>query len=221
MRDRLKNERTDTFDERKIMITIIDYGIGNIGSVANALSTLGISFEISGDPVALSRSQALILPGVGAAGVGMKNLKERKLDEVIKQKIAEGVPFLGICLGMQLLFEWSQEDDTKCLGVLKGKVVKFEKEKNIPQIGWNKMKRKTKSEKLKVLNGIKDNSYFYFVHSYYCIPEDRSIIAGETEYGETFASLIVKDNIVATQFHPEKSGSSGLKLIQNFSKGVL
>ena len=103
MRDRLKNERTDTFDERKIMITIIDYGIGNIGSVANALSTLGISFEISGDPVALSRSQALILPGVGAAGVGMKNLKERKLDEVIKQKIAEGVPFLGICLGMQLL----------------------------------------------------------------------------------------------------------------------
>ncbi|MEK7592809.1 MAG: imidazole glycerol phosphate synthase subunit HisH [Patescibacteria group bacterium] len=203
------------------MLTIIDYGIGNIGSVANALSTLGISFEISGDPVALSRSQALILPGVGAAGVGMKNLKERKLDEVIKQKIAEGVPFLGICLGMQLLFEWSQEDDTKCLGVLKGKVVKFEKEKNIPQIGWNKMKRKTKSEKLKVLNGIKDNSYFYFVHSYYCIPEDRSIIAGETEYGETFASLIVKDNIVATQFHPEKSGSSGLKLIQNFSKGVL
>lgn len=206
------------------MITIIDYGIGNIGSVANALSALGIPYEISGDPVVLSKSRVLILPGVGAAGVGMKNLKERKLVGVIKQRIRDGIPFLGICLGMQLLFDWSKEDNTACLGVLKGKVVKFEKEKNIPQIGWNKVSLKNPSfaqgygraqQRSNIMEGIKDNSYFYFVHSYYCVPEDTSIVAGETEYGETFASLLVKDNIIATQFHPEKSGNTGLKLIKN------
>ena len=197
------------------MITIIDYGIGNIGSVANALTTIGIPYEISGDPAVLSKARALILPGVGAAGVGMRNLITRKLDGVIKQKITEGVPFLGICLGMQLLFEWSEENNTICLGALNGKVVKFEKEKNIPQIGWNSVKLKTDSEKRKITYGIDDNSYFYFVHSYYCAPEDTSIISGETEYGETFASLVIKDNIIATQFHPEKSGKAGFTLIKN------
>ncbi|MBI5614435.1 imidazole glycerol phosphate synthase subunit HisH [Candidatus Gottesmanbacteria bacterium] len=203
------------------MIGLIDYGIGNIGSVANALTKLEIAYEISGDPVVLSNSRALILPGVGAAGAGMKNLKERKLDAVIKKIIENGVPFLGICLGMQLLFEWSDEDNTNCLGILKGKVVKFKKEKNIPQIGWNEMKiSNMKDQRSKIVDGIADNSNFYFVHSYYCIPEDDSVVVGETEYGETFASLIVQKNIVATQFHPEKSGKTGLTLLQNFMKGT-
>lgn len=199
------------------MITIIDYGIGNIGSVANALTTLGITYDISGDPTVLMHSRALILPGVGAAGVGMKNLKERKLDTVIKKRISEGVPFLGICLGMQLLFERSDEDNAICLGVLKGKVVKFEKERNIPQIGWNEVRINELNKATgNIFEGLEEKSQFYFVHSYYCIPDDTSIIAGKTEYGETFASILVKDNIVATQFHPEKSGKAGIKLIQNF-----
>ncbi|MBI3954844.1 imidazole glycerol phosphate synthase subunit HisH, partial [Candidatus Gottesmanbacteria bacterium] len=186
------------------MIVIIDYDIGNTGSVVNALNKLGIPNQISSDPLVLKRAKGLILPGVGAAGQGMETLKKRKLDKVIIEEIKRGKPFLGICLGMQLLFETSEEGKVKCLGILKGKVKKFCQEKKVPQIGWNQVRIKNAElrTKNKLFNKISDKSYFYFVNSFYCVPEDKSLIAGETEYGEKFASIIVKDNLVATQFHP-------------------
>ncbi len=199
------------------MIAVIDYGLGNMGSVTNALNTLGVLNTISSDPFVIKKAKAIILPGVGAAGQGMKNLKERKLDTLITNEIKKGKPFLGICLGMQLLFEKSEEGNVSCLGIFKGVVKKFRKEKKIPQIGWNQVEMK--NERLKMRNlftKIPNKSYFYFVNSYYCAPVDSKIIAGETTYGETFASIVEKDNIVGVQFHPEKSGDVGFQLLKNF-----
>ena len=197
------------------MIGVIDYGIGNLGSVANALQKLNRTFQVSGDPTWLKKADLLILPGVGAAGIGMANLQNRKLDKFLIREIKKGKPFLGICLGMQLMFDKSEEGEVSCLGILKGKVRKFQKEKKVPQIGWNKVKLK------KSFGNIPDNSYFYFVNSYYCLPDEKSIIVGETIYGENFASVIVKDNIVATQFHPEKSGQVGFQLLNNIIKNYV
>ncbi len=199
------------------MIAVIDYGIGNLGSVANALIKLGKEFQISGDLDVVQKAEMLILPGVGAAGKGMENLENRNLDRFLTEEIKRGKPFLGICLGMQLLFEKSEEGNVNCLGLLKGKVKKFKRERKVPQIGWNKVEiQQCSNATMKQLfKNIPDESYFYFVNSYYCIPQDNSIIAGATEYGEKFASLIVKNNIIATQFHPEKSGVLGFKLLKN------
>jgi glutamine amidotransferase len=200
------------------MITIIDYGIGNLASVKNALDKLGVKNVISSNPKTIKQAKALILPGVGAASEGMNNLRLTGLDKVIIMEINKGKPVLGICLGMQLLFEKSEEGNVDCLGILKGKVRKFEKEKKVPQIGWNNMKMEQNHNVAieQLFKNIANNSYFYFVNSYYCIPEDETIIAGETEYGEKFASVIIKDNIVTTQFHPEKSGKVGFQFIKNF-----
>lgn len=198
------------------MITIIDYGIGNLGSLVNVFKRLDVPAVISADKQMIQKAKLLILPGVGAAGEGMKNLRERRLDTVIRQEIIRGKPFLGICLGMQLLFNNSEEGNVECLGILKGKVVRFRKEKKIPQIGWNTGKFSNLEEKL--FDRIPDNSYFYFVNSYYCKPADKSIVIGESDYGEKFASIIVKDNIIATQFHPEKSGTVGFQLLKNIIK---
>lgn len=202
------------------MIAIIDYGIGNTGSVVNALDKLGIPNQISSSPVVLKGAKGLILPGVGAAGQGMENLRERNLDKVIIKEIENGKPFLGICLGMQLLFEQSEEDDTRCLGFLKGTVKKFVRKRKIPQIGWNNIEiQKTQDKKLKILfAGISDQSYFYFVNSFYCEPRDQSIIVGKTTYGESFTSIIVQNNIMGVQFHPEKSSLVGFTLLNNFFK---
>jgi imidazole glycerol-phosphate synthase subunit HisH len=189
------------------MIVVIDYGIGNLGSVANALSQLKVPYQLSGNPQTINSASGLILPGVGAAGVGMKNLKDRQLDRILIRTIAAGKPFLGICLGMQLLFESSEENNTKCLGILKGTVKRFRQQRKVPQIGWNKV--------------TPNNNYFYFVNSYYCLPQDQSIIAGMTEYGEKFASIVVKDNILGVQFHPEKSGQVGFQLLKNFIKNYV
>lgn len=190
------------------MIVIIDYGLGNLASVKNALDKLGVESKISNDPLMIKKADKLILPGVGAAGQGMKNLKEKGLDKLIIEEIRTGKPFLGICLGMQLLFEKSEEGNVNCLGILKGTVKKFKKMKKIPQIGWNQVEI------------IKDKSYFYFVNSFYCQPKDKKIITGITKYGEKFASIVVKDNLWGVQFHPEKSGSVGFKLLENFAKGT-
>lgn len=213
------------------MIIIVDYGIGNLGSIANALTRLGKNFQISGSPVVVKKAKALILPGVGAAGKGMENLKTLGLDKVIIEKIKKDSPFLGICLGMQLLFDYSEEGNVDCLGILKGKVKKFQQMRKIPQIGWNQVRRQAlkhlpggrmdswqvkKSMNKQLFRGIPNNSFFYFVNSYYCKPRDKSITTGETDYGETFSSIIVKGNIVATQFHPEKSGTVGFQLLNNF-----
>lgn len=202
------------------MITIIDYGIGNLGSIANALTRLGKNFQISSSPSVVEKATVLILPGVGAAGKGMENLKKLGLDKVIVEQIKIGCPFLGICLGMQLLFDFSEEGNVTCLGILKGKVKKFRQMRKIPQIGWNQVTiqgiNHPRGVELKLFNGIVNNSYFYFVNSYYCDPFDKLIIIGSTEYGETFPSIIAKNNIVATQFHPEKSGKVGHAFLNNF-----
>ena len=198
------------------MIVIIDYGVGNLASVKNALDKLGAESKISSDPLMIKKAKALILPGVGAAGQGMKNLKKLDLDKVIVEEIEKGKPFLGICLGMQLLFEKSEEGNVNCLGILKGQVKKFRTMRKIPQIGWNQVYIKNKSDLFK---GVKNNSYFYFVNSFYCLPEEKQVIAGLTDYGETFASIVIKKNIIGVQFHPEKSGKVGFQLLENFVKG--
>ncbi len=196
------------------MIVVIDYGIGNTGSVVNALDKLGIKNRISSDPGVIKKAKGLILPGVGAAGQGMENLKKRNLDKLIINQLKLGKPFLGICLGMQLLFEKSEEGNASCLGIFKGVVKKFKNERKIPQIGWNNVG--IRNYELRIMEKIKDNSYFYFVNSYYCKPDDKSIIVGKTTYGETFASVVAKDNVVGVQFHPEKSGAIGFQLLKNF-----
>ncbi|MDP1722485.1 MAG: imidazole glycerol phosphate synthase subunit HisH [Candidatus Gottesmanbacteria bacterium] len=201
------------------MITIIDYGLGNIGSVANTLTRLGQTYQISADPAEIRSADVLLLPGVGAAGVGMKNLRDRGLDVAIRRAIQNGKPFLGICLGMQLLFDYSEEADTPCLGILKGSVKKFQRERKVPQIGWNLViPVKTNPNAVRLFAGIPERNAFYFVNSYYPIPADTSVVAATTEYGEQFASVVAIKNIVATQFHPEKSGETGLRLLQNFIK---
>ncbi len=199
------------------MISIIDYGIGNLGSVANALDKLKISFQISSNPYVLKKSKGLILPGVGSAKQGMENLKRRKLDKIIVEESKKGKPILGICLGMQLLFEKSEEGNVSCLKILKGEVKKFQIERKVPQIGWNQVTiKQLNNEAMKQLMiNIPDKCYFYFVNSFYCVPSDKSIILGKTIYGEKFASIVAKDNIVATQFHPEKSGKIGYQFLNN------
>lgn len=199
------------------MIVIVDYGVGNLASVKNALDKLGVESEISNDPSVIKEAQALILPGVGAAGQGMKNLKEKGLDKILIDEIKQGKPFLGICLGMQLLFEKSEEGSVKCLGILKGSVKKFKKMRKIPQIGWNEVDVK---QELNIFRDVKNGSYFYFVNSFYCLPKDKEVISGVTDYGEVFASIVAKDNVIGVQFHPEKSGPVGFKLLENFAKGV-
>lgn len=204
------------------MIVVIDYDIGNTGSVVNTLNKLGILNKISSDPAVLRTADALILPGVGNAKQGMKNLKKQNLDKLIVKEIKRGKPFLGICLGMQLLFEQSEEGNVACLGVYKGTVRKFQKKKKIPQIGWNSVKiNRANSGASKLLKAIPDKSYFYFVNSFYCSPENKSIIAGESKYGEQFASIVAKENVVGVQFHPEKSGKVGFTLLKDFIKNYV
>ena len=200
------------------MIVVIDYGLGNLASVTNALNKLGIKSKISSDPNVIKTAKALILPGVGAAGQGMKNLREKGLDKVIVEEIKKGKPFLGICLGMQLLFEKSEEGNINCLGILKGQVKKFKKMRKVPQIGWNQIEIQ---KPLELFNNIDNNSYFYFVNSVYCQPTYSKIIAGLTNYGEKFACIIAKDNIYGVQFHPEKIGKIGFKLLENFTNSVI
>lgn len=200
------------------MITIIDYGLGNIGSIANTLASLTVPFAVSADPSVVGSAAALLLPGVGAAGAGMQNLKNRGLDTVLKDRISKGVPFIGFCLGLQLLFDYSEEADTVCLGILKGNVVKFGTENKVPQIGWNRVRVNTDNQRaVRLFNGIPDNE-FYFVNSYYPVPNDRKVIAATTEYGDEFTSAVAVGNIFATQFHPEKSGKAGRLLLTNFIK---
>ena len=208
------------------MIVIIDYGLGNLGSVKNTLNKLGVDSMISKSIDDIKKADALILPGVGSAKQGMENLKTQFLDKVLINEIKKGKPFLGICLGMQLLFSTSEEGNVKCLNIIEGTVKRFDSNLKVPQIGWNGIKYeisniKDQNDKLKIknlFNDIADKSSFYFVNSYYCQPEDKSICMGKTEYGVNFCSVLVKKNIIATQFHPEKSGPTGRQLITNWLK---
>lgn len=198
------------------MITIIDYGLGNLGSVKNALDRLGISSIVSNDPIDLKNSNGLILPGVGAAGEGMKNITELGLVGPIIEEVKKGKPTLGICLGMQLMMGRSDEGDINCLDLIRGGVEKFKSGVKVPQIGWNTVLTDDKT----LFKGVPSQSYFYFVHSYYCRPSDSTDMLAKTEYGVTFCSGIRRDNIYGVQFHPEKSGENGLLVLKNFNEIV-
>jgi glutamine amidotransferase len=201
------------------MITIIDYKAGNLTSVKLAFESIGQKVQITDDAEKILRAEKIVFPGVGAAKAAMDNLKSLNLIEPIRKVIADGVPFLGICIGMQVLFETSEEDGgTKCLGILPGTVKKFksnDKLCKIPQIGWNTVKIVKQHP---IFDGIEDESEFYFVHSFYPYCSNSDNIIGQTEYaGSVFASAAGKGNLAAVQFHPERSGRIGLKLLENFS----
>lgn len=203
------------------MIAVIDYRTGNLKSVHKALEAVGAKVEVTDDPRLIDKAEALILPGVGAFYPGMENLKRLNLLPSILEAIKEGKPFLGICLGLQLLFTESEEHGTcRGLNIIKGRVKRFQGEMKIPHMGWNQIKYKMQNAKCKIFDGIFDGSYFYFVHSYYVVPYSKDVIAATTEYGMEFVSAIAKDNIFALQFHPEKSGELGLKILKNFLSNV-
>lgn len=199
------------------MIVIIDYGLGNLGSVKNALDKLGIDSIISNSEKEITAGSGLILPGVGSASEGMKNLQRSGLNKVIIKQVENKKPMLGICLGMQLLFSSSEEGDTKCLNVIDGIVRRFSTDLKVPQIGWNQVKIQNLKFRIQNLfRNINQESYFYFVHSYYCKAKKEEIEIGITDYGINFCSVIEDKNVFGVQFHPEKSGENGLKLLKNF-----
>jgi imidazole glycerol-phosphate synthase subunit HisH len=197
----------------KIQPVIIEYGAGNLRSVVNAVRALGYEPMVTDRTGAIKEAAALILPGVGAAGCVMNGLREHKLVDTIQAYITDGKPFLGVCLGLQVLFEMTDEGYYQCLDLIPGRVKRFVPGLKIPHMGWNQVRQKQAHP---VFDGIPDNANFYFVHSYYAEPLDKQVIAGETDYGLTFCSAIARGKLVATQFHPEKSGVNGLKLYDNF-----
>ncbi|MCK5283815.1 MAG: imidazole glycerol phosphate synthase subunit HisH [Nanoarchaeota archaeon] len=196
------------------MIAIIDYGAGNLQSVKNALDNLKAESRITDNPYEILSADKIIFPGVGNFGDMVKSLEKKNLIDVIRGVINDGKLFLGICLGLQVLFEESAESpDAKGIGIFKGKVKRFNTNLKVPQIGWNQIKVCREN---KIINGL-DGNFFYFVHSYYVDPEDDAIVLARTNYGGEFVSGVCKDNIYAFQFHPEKSGEDGLKILKNFA----
>jgi imidazole glycerol-phosphate synthase subunit HisH len=197
-------------------IAIIDYGMGNLRSVQKAFERLGHSAEVTGDAERITRAPGVVLPGVGAFAACMTNLGAAGLVEPVKQVIRAGRPFLGICLGMQLLFDESEEfGPVAGLGILPGRVVRFaaDPERKVPHMGWNSVRIVRRAPELA---GIEDGAYVYFVHSYYPVPREADVVATTTPYGQEFASSVVRDNVFACQFHPEKSQQVGLRLLDNF-----
>ena len=197
-------------------VIILDYGAGNLRSVARAVEHAGFTPDIAADARALADADAVVMPGVGAAADTMRNLEEHGFVEPLREYIREGRPFLGVCMGFQALLTVSEEGgEHPCLDVVPGRVRRFEGDgaMKIPHMGWNAVRQERAHP---VFEGIPDESYFYFVHSYYPVPEDESLVIGRTEYGVPFASVIARDALVATQFHPEKSGEAGLRLYRNF-----
>lgn len=209
-------------------VAIIDYQLSNLFSVKHALDYLKVKSQITSDKTVLASSDAAVLPGVGAFGDAMNNLKQFKLIETINEFIRKGKPFMGVCLGMQLLFSKSEEFGIhQGLDIVKGKVIKFAKESGkikVPQIGWNQIFRSENSWNNSPLKDIKNGEFMYFVHSYYVVPKDKNVILSETVYeGIEYCSSILKNNVFATQFHPEKSGKEGIKIYKewlNFSFGT-
>lgn len=202
------------------MIAIVDYGMGNLRSVEKGFLRVGVDAKVVSDPAELDNAAGIVLPGVGAFRDCIRNLTETGLLEAIKESIQKGKPYLGICLGLQVLFSESEEFGLcKGLDILKGRVVKFpEGRLKVPHMGWNNIKILRRPS---MIDDIPDNGYFYFVHSYYVVPEDKDIVAATTEYGIEFTSMVWKDNIFATQFHPEKSQELGLKVLKGFGDFVL
>ncbi len=198
----------------KSMIAIVDYDAGNIHSVINALKSFDVDYKLVKDPKELAKASGIVLPGVGSFGSAMDSLKKEGLDVGIKNAVTSGVPILGICLGLQLLFESSEESvGVEGLSLIKGNVTKLDAPNlKIPNIGWTSLE----NVKGRLLDGIADEEYFYFVHSYGCHAKDKSVVGATATYGETFDAVIETQNIFACQFHPEKSSDMGLKIIKNF-----
>jgi imidazole glycerol-phosphate synthase subunit HisH len=201
-----------------LSIAIIDYGAGNLRSVYNAITRLGYQAQITSRPDEILKARAVFLPGVGAAGDTMSSFRKLGLTDVIYKLVAEKRPLFCICIGLQVLFTGTEEGGWyDCLNIIPGKVKKLPAGLKIPHMGWNQVKQKFKHP---VFAGVPDNANFYFVHSYYGDPEDKSAVLAETNYGVTFCSALARDNMIATQFHPEKSGDIGLVLYDNFLKSA-
>jgi glutamine amidotransferase len=201
------------------MITIIDYGAGNLRSVANAISRLGYQTKITCAPNEVLGAQVVILPGVGAAADTMANLQTLGLVNAIRRFIAEDRPFFSVCIGLQILFSGTEEGGWhECLDIIPGVVRRLPPGLKVPHMGWNQVRQRISHP---IFSGIPDEAYFYFVHSYYVEPKDRSLAIGETEYGIPICSVIARGNLIATQFHPEKSGEVGLRIYDNFIKLAL
>lgn len=199
------------------MLLVIDYGMSNLRSVSKACESLGIKAKISDNPEEITKADKVILPGVGAFGQAMDELNSRGMTSSIKDYIASGKPFLGICLGLQLLFDDSEEaPEIPGLGVLKGSVVRFTKHDGlkVPHMGWNELS--VRKSDCPILEGIPDMAHVYFVHSYFVKAQDHGIIAAECDYGVPFVAIAWKDNVFGVQFHPEKSQSIGLRVLKNF-----
>lgn len=199
------------------MITIVDYGMGNLRSVQKGFERVGAPAEVTSDPNRVAEAERLVLPGVGAFRDAIGQLRGGGLDQPITDFLASGRPFLGICLGLQLLFETSEEDGVhRGLGVLPGKVVRFElpREYKVPHMGWNRLCVRRRPPLL----GEMSEPYVYFVHSYHVVPADHSVVATETDYGGPFVSMVWRENLFAAQFHPEKSQKTGLAMLQRFAR---
>ena len=196
-----------------VKLVVIDYQSGNLRSVAKALESTGVRPLITGDPKELEAADGLVLPGVGSGPAAMEALKQRGLVQPLREYVASGRPFLGVCLGLQLLMERTDEGDAPCLGIIPGEVKRLPATLKVPHMGWNSVHLQMGGP---LFQGIPQDSHFYFVHSYYAAPEDAAAVAGTTEYSISFCSVYARGNLLATQFHPEKSGPVGLRLYQNF-----
>ena len=200
------------------MIAIIDYGMGNLRSVQKAIEKVGHQAVVTSDPAQVAAADKVVLPGVGAFEDAIGELRRLELARPVIEAIDAGKPFLGICLGLQLLFDMGHENGRhQGLGVLPGEVVRFDlpKDYTVPHMGWNQLNIKRRAP---ILEGVAEGTYVYFVHSYYVVPKDPQVIATETDYGGPFCSMIWRENVYATQFHPEKSQTEGLQILKNFAE---
>ena len=200
-------------------VAIIDYGVGNLRSVEKAFAVVGCEARVSSDESELRQAKRLVLPGVGAFGACMEGLRERSFDQLVRERVAKGVPLLGVFVGMQMLFDESEEFGRRPgLGLLGGRVRRFAGSLHVPQVGWNQVRQQSTHP---LFAGIEDDAFFYFVHSYYCEATNQEVVLGETDYETSYASVVALGNVCGVQFHPEKSQSSGLQLLKNFAERVV
>ena len=200
-------------------VAIIDYGVGNLRSVEKAFAAMDCNAVVTSDESTLRSADRLVLPGVGAFAACMRELSVRGFDQIVRERVQEGTPLMGVCVGMQMLFEESEEFGKTCgLALLKGRVRRFPADLPgdlvVPQVGWNQVRQRGIHP---LLAGIEDNAFFYFVHSYFCEADDLAVVIGETDYGTVYPSVVAQENICGVQFHPEKSQAAGLRLLANFS----